>query len=105
VRVFDEITGDIGFVTVAVAVGFAVGTAFDDGVGVSLTETVGVGDGETDVTGSPRTTSSREVGFSKNVGGDPTSTKAVPVAKPSSERTRYLIITPPQSEPKAKASW
>jgi hypothetical protein len=114
VRVFVELTGAIGFATVAVgvglvvvavAVGFVVGVAevvgfvvavrLDVGVGVALTEIDGVGDGEIDVVGSVRTASSREAGFSNSVGGDVTRTIAVPVTKPSRERTRYLNIAPP----------
>ncbi len=113
-RVFVELTGAIGFATVAVgvglvvvavAVGFVVGVAevvgfvvavrLDVGVGVALTEIDGVGDGEIDVVGSVRTASSREAGFSNSVGGDVTRTIAVPVTKPSRERTRYLNIAPP----------
>jgi hypothetical protein len=120
VRVFVELTGAIGFATVAVgvglvvvavAVGFVVGVAevvgfvvgvavvvgfvVGVGVGVSLAEIDGVGDGEIDVVGSVRTASSREAGFSNSVGGDVTRTIAVPVTKPSRERTRYLNIAPP----------
>jgi len=104
VRVIVELAGATGFVTVTVGVGLVVvevAVAFElvdglvVGVGVSLTEIDGAGDGEIDVVGSGRTASSREVGFSNSVGGDATRTSAVPVTKPSKERTRYLNIATP----------
>jgi hypothetical protein len=82
-------------VGVAEVVGFVVAVRLDVGVGVSLAEIDGAGDGEIDVVGSGRTASSREVGFSNSVGGEVTRTIAVPVTKPSKERTRYLNIATP----------
>ena len=110
VRVFVEVTGATDFVTLAVgdglivvlvavgvAVGFVVVVVLDVGDGVSLTLIVGSGDGDGDasVTGSVFTNSSNDAGLLNSVGGDATRTNAVPVAKPSSDRKRYLNISTP----------
>ena len=108
VRVFVEATGATDFVTLAVgdglivvlvavgvAVGFKVVVALDVGVGLSLMLIVGSGEGDASVTGSVFTNSSNGAGLLNSVGGDATRTNAAPVAKPISERKRYLNIATP----------